>query len=99
MDGLAYCNGKVGTRIIQENNNTVVNVTRNQLEDGQGPKGHDQLSGSFSIVEGEAFTVTLWAGVEGFHMTVNGRHETSFAYREVNFCKTIRCHTSVFASN
>ncbi|KAB2040264.1 hypothetical protein ES319_D02G071000v1 [Gossypium barbadense] len=28
------------------------------------------------------FTATLWVGLEGFHMTVNGRHETSFAYRE-----------------
>ena len=99
MDGLVQCNEKVGERIVQENNNIVVNLTGNQPEDWQSPRGHGQLSGSFSIVEGEPFTVILWAGVEGFHMTVNGRHETSFAYREVNFCKTIRLHTSLFVSN
>ncbi|KAJ1283626.1 hypothetical protein BS78_03G142500 [Paspalum vaginatum] len=81
VDGLLVCNEKAGARIIQENNNTVINVTGNQLEDGQRSKGQRQLSSS-SIVEGEPFTVTLWAGLEGFHMTVNGRHETSFTYRE-----------------
>lgn len=82
VDGLVHCNEKVGARIVQESNNTVVNITGNQPEDWQSQTGHGQLSGRFSIVEGEPFTVTLWAGVEGFHMTVNGRHETSFAYRE-----------------
>ncbi|CAO2208082.1 unnamed protein product [Urochloa humidicola] len=82
VDGLVLCNEKVGGIIIQENNNTMINVTGNQSEDGQRPKERSQLSGSFSVVEGEPFTVTVWAGVEGFHMTVNGRHETSFAYRE-----------------
>ena len=83
VDGLVRCNEKVGASVIQENNNTMINVTGNQPEDGQKPKERSQLSGSFSIVEGEPFTVTVWAGGEGFHMTVNGRHETSFAYREV----------------
>lgn len=83
VDGLVRCNEKVGANIIQEDNNTMINATGNQHEDGQRRKERSQLSGSFSIVEGEPFTVTLWAGVEGFHMTVNGRHETSFAYREV----------------
>lgn len=99
VDGLVHCNEKVGARIVQESNNTVVNITGNQPEDWQSQTGHGQLSGRFSIVEGEPFTVTLWAGVEGFHMTVNGRHETSFAYREVNFCNTIRLHTSLFVCN
>lgn len=40
-------------------------------------------STSFPFVEGNPFTATLWVGIEGFHMTLNGRHETSFAYREV----------------
>lgn len=68
------------------------NVTGNQPEDEKKPKGRAHLSGSFPIVEGEPFTATLWAGAEGFHMTVNGRHETSFAYREVSLCKAIRLH-------
>lgn len=40
---------------------------------------------NFPFVEGNPFTATLWVGLEGFHMTVNGRHETSFAYREVRY--------------
>ncbi|XVF66057.1 hypothetical protein PTKIN_Ptkin10aG0003400 [Pterospermum kingtungense] len=39
-------------------------------------------SANFPFIEGNPFTATLWVGSEGFHMTVNGRHETSFAYRE-----------------
>lgn len=39
----------------------------------------------FPFVEGHPFTATLWNGIEGFHMTVNGRHETSYRYREVRF--------------
>jgi hypothetical protein len=72
----------VGTNVIQGSNNTTQNVTLNQPEDEKRPKGRAHFSGSFSIVEGEPFTATLWAGAEGFHMTVNGRHETSFTYRE-----------------
>lgn len=40
---------------------------------------------NFPFVEGNPFSATLWVGLEGFHMTVNGRHETSFAYREVRY--------------
>jgi hypothetical protein len=74
----------VATNVIQGSNNTTQNVTTNQPEDEKRPKGRAHLSGSFSIVEGEPFTATVWAGAEGFHMTVNGRHETSFTYREVS---------------
>jgi hypothetical protein len=98
VDGLVRCNEKVGASIIQENNSTMINATGNQPGDGQRAKEHSQLSGSFSIVEGEPFTLTLWAGVEGFHITVNGQHETSFVYREVRFCKAVRLHTSIFVS-
>lgn len=42
---------------------------------------------NFPFSEGNPFTATLWVGSEGFHMTVNGRHETSFAYREVCYRK------------
>lgn len=41
------------------------------------------VSAAFQFVEGNPFIATFWAGAEGFHTTVNGRHETSFAYREV----------------
>ncbi|CAL5430452.1 unnamed protein product [Camellia sinensis] len=44
--------------------------------------GSAHVSANFPFVEGNPFTATLWVGLEGFHMTVNGRHETSFAYRK-----------------
>lgn len=62
----------------------MMNVTQSHPEDEKRHRGSDHLSGGFTIVEGEPFITTLWVGVEGFHMTVNGRHETSFAYREVS---------------
>ncbi|MCE3215886.1 hypothetical protein HAX54_003992 [Datura stramonium] len=30
-----------------------------------------------AFLEGNPFTATLWVGIEGFHMSVNGRHEAS----------------------
>lgn len=82
VDGLVRCNQQLGASIIQGSNNTMQNVTGNEPEDEKRPKGRAHFSGSFPIVEGEPFTATVWAGAGGFHMTVNGRHETSFAYRE-----------------
>ena len=37
----------------------------------------------FPFINGLPFAATLWVGWEGFHMTVNGKHVTSFEYREV----------------
>lgn len=47
-------------------------------------EGSNHESSTFHFVEGNPFTATLWAGDEGFHMTVNGRHETSYVYRQVS---------------
>lgn len=52
-------------------------------------------SASFPFVEGNPFTATLWVGIEGFHMTLNGRHETSFAYREVRCQITSMIHNKM----
>nr|DAD32995.1 TPA_asm: hypothetical protein HUJ06_011846 [Nelumbo nucifera] len=49
---------------------------------GWGKDERCPARGSSSNIKGNPFTATLWVGPEGFHMTVNGRHETSFAYRE-----------------
>ncbi|TVU21078.1 hypothetical protein EJB05_30692, partial [Eragrostis curvula] len=82
VDGLVRCNEKAGPNTILDGNNTMVNVTQHQPYDEKRPRGREHVSGGFAILEGEPFTATLWTGVEGFHMTVNGKHETSFAYRE-----------------
>lgn len=70
---------------------------RSSLEEHQNVSlhNHDMLSNvsrggahataNFPFVESSPFTATIWAGLDGFHLTVNGRHETSFAYREVRY--------------
>lgn len=40
----------------------------------------------FPFVEGKLFVLTLRAGMEGYHISVNGRHITSFPYRTVSNC-------------
>lgn len=37
----------------------------------------------FPFSEGRLFSLTLRAGVEGYHINVGGRHITSFPYRPV----------------
>lgn len=98
VDALVRCNQQVSVNIIQGSSNTTQNGSANQPEDEKRLKGRAHFSGSSAIVEGEPFTATLWAGVEGFHLTVNGRHETSFAYREVSLCYVIRLHSLMFMS-
>lgn len=79
VDGLVLCNEQAVRSSLEENLNMsqpssdmLTNVSR----------GGAYGSANFPFVEGNPFTATLWVGLEGFHMTVNGRHETSFAYRE-----------------
>lgn len=38
----------------------------------------------YPFVEGRLFVLTLRAGMEGYHVSVNGRHVTSFPYRTVS---------------
>ncbi|MED6174994.1 hypothetical protein PIB30_074273 [Stylosanthes scabra] len=79
VDGFALCNVQVGS-----NNEANVNVgqpTSDITSNVSSESAH--RTGNFPFTEANPFTATLWAGSEGFHMTVNGRHETSFAYREL----------------
>lgn len=39
----------------------------------------------FPFAEGKLFVLTLSAGLEGYHVNVDGRHITSFPYRTVSF--------------
>jgi hypothetical protein len=45
--------------------------------------GGDKSELWFPFAEGIPFAATLWMGAEGFHMTVNGRHISSFQYCQV----------------
>lgn len=80
VDGLVRCNEQLGESVVPES----LNGSRLDGERlAEKLKHSSHLSVGFPFVEGHPFTATLWAGLEGFHLTVNGRHETSFAYREV----------------
>ncbi|EOA30111.1 hypothetical protein CARUB_v10013222mg [Capsella rubella] len=70
VDELPLCNKQTGRITLEESSNDKENMD-------------SSLSNSnFPFLKGSPFTATLWFGVEGFHMTINGQHETSFAYRE-----------------
>lgn len=74
VDELVRCNVHSGESIIEDRLNE-------SAVDGKKKSSH--LSINFPFTDGHAFTGNLWAGLDGFHMTVNGRHETSFMYKEV----------------
>ncbi|OMO53423.1 hypothetical protein CCACVL1_28661 [Corchorus capsularis] len=76
VDGLGLCNEQLVRSTAEDNQNVSGDSSSN------APQGSSHASANFPFVEGNPFIATLWVGLEGFHMTVNGRHETSFAYRE-----------------
>lgn len=79
VDGLDSCNEHLVRSTMEEHQNL-----SNPIDDKHIDKStlHAHVGGNFPFVEGSPFTATLWVGLEGFHMTLNGRHETSFKYRE-----------------
>ncbi|XVF38937.1 hypothetical protein REPUB_Repub20aG0145700 [Reevesia pubescens] len=79
VDGLGLCNEQLVGSTMEENQNVSFSSGDASTNASQGSS---YASANFPFVEGNPFTATLWVGLEGFHMTVNGRHETSFAYRE-----------------
>lgn len=75
MDELDQCNELLG----KENNRTVkANRYTNGLHDGKPRK-------YFPFRQNDLFVATLRVGSEGIQMTVDGKHITSFAFREVMF--------------
>lgn len=82
VDGLVLCNEQVVRSSLDESLN-VSQPSSDMFTNVSRVSAHGDAN--FPFIEGNPFTATLWVGVEGFHMTVNGRHETSFAYREVRY--------------
>lgn len=80
VDDLVTCNQQIGGTINKDRNKSLVDARGNLTIAKQGTA----TSLNFPFVDGNPFAATLWVGREGFHMTVNGRHETSFAFRTVN---------------
>eukprot|EP00250_Pteridium_aquilinum_P011658 c20220_g1_i1 orf=381-2360(-) len=70
VDGLDVCTDQVGKAVVRKSNTNM-----------KGPMVGDNKSW-FPFMNGLPFAATLWAGWEGFHMTVNGKHVTSFEYRQ-----------------
>lgn len=77
VDELEKCNkivGNVETRLSESNKN--FNKSKSMV---QGAKTRTY----FPFKLGHPFAATLRVGVDGIQMTVDGKHVTSFAYREV----------------
>ncbi|KAF3431471.1 hypothetical protein FNV43_RR26202 [Rhamnella rubrinervis] len=70
VDELDQCNKIVGK------GDTRLNVSRRSLQDGSKSRKY------FPFKQGYPFVATLRVGLEGIQMTVDGKHITSFAYRE-----------------
>lgn len=51
-----------------------------------GRKQKPEVTWPFPFVEGRLFILTMRAGIDGYHISVGGRHVTSFPYRTVS-CK------------
>ncbi|KAL0397383.1 UNVERIFIED_CONTAM: Hydroxyproline O-galactosyltransferase GALT3 [Sesamum calycinum] len=79
VDGLVKCNTQMVRRTAEDNLNASHPANRKLSNVSEGST---HASAALHFVEGNPFAATLWAGYEGFHMTVNGRHETSFTYRK-----------------
>ncbi|XP_051209350.1 beta-1,3-galactosyltransferase GALT1 [Lolium perenne] len=71
VDGLERCNSMVGRE-----EKSIMNSTRNT-----GAKQGRKSSKHFPFKQGYLAIATLRIGLEGIHMSVDGRHITSFAYR------------------
>lgn len=81
VDELDQCNQVVG----KEDNHTIVHSRQSNVstqvsmvQDGSKPKSY------FPFKQGYLFVATLRVGSEGIQMTVDGKHVTSFSFREVS---------------
>ncbi|KAL9240758.1 hypothetical protein vseg_014941 [Gypsophila vaccaria] len=79
VDGLASCNERLVRSTMEESQNVSESVSKKQNDSSME---HGHVTDNFPFMEGNLFSASLWTGLEGFHMTVNGRHETSFKYKE-----------------
>ena len=59
-----------------------------------GREQKPEVTWPFPFVEGRLFILTIRAGIEGYHISVGGRHVTSFPYRTVIILHMIRMFES-----
>lgn len=79
MDELDQCNDMVGKDDHRFSASRYDNGSRNSslVKEGYKPRQY------FPFKQGNLFVGTLRVGAEGIQMTVDGKHITSFGYREV----------------
>ena len=80
MDDLKQCNekvGKVDSRRFATNESSVISLWSSKGENKTRSRQY------FPFKLGYLSVMTLRVGEEGFQMTVDGKHITTFAYREV----------------
>lgn len=51
--------------------------------------GRPSIDWPYPFAEGKQFVLTITAGLEGYHVNVDGRHVTSFPYRTVSSYGTL----------
>uniref|UniRef100_A0A0A8YRV7 Galectin n=1 Tax=Arundo donax TaxID=35708 RepID=A0A0A8YRV7_ARUDO len=73
VDDLVGCNAIVGGE------------EKNMMSSKHHPAAKKDGEPYFPFKQGHLAIATLRVGLEGIHMTVDGKHITSFAYRAVNF--------------
>ncbi|KAL7091405.1 hypothetical protein ACP275_12G103800 [Erythranthe tilingii] len=79
VDELDQCNELLG----KENNHTVVKANRHANTTSKISMAHDGKSRKyFPFKQNDLFVATIRVGSEGIQMTVDGKHITSFAFRE-----------------
>ncbi|XP_004959045.1 hydroxyproline O-galactosyltransferase GALT6 [Setaria italica] len=77
VDGLVKCE----KWIRDDDEHSIKSKTAWWLNRLIGQKKEVNLDWPFPFVEGQLFVLTLSAGLEGYHVSVDGRHVTSFPYR------------------
>lgn len=81
VDGLLKCE----KWIREDDNKTEESTATWWLNRLIGRAKKISLDWSYPFVEEKLFVLTLSAGLEGYHINVDGRHVTSFPYRTVSF--------------
>lgn len=82
VDDLAVCNPMVGK---DEKQTYPTKARFNVSRDSLGKKQRNETRKYFPFKRGHLAIAILRVGSEGVHMTVDGKHITSFAFREVLF--------------
>ncbi|KAJ4844208.1 Hydroxyproline O-galactosyltransferase galt2 [Turnera subulata] len=80
VDGLVRCEKWTRNDIVDAKESK----TTSWLKRFIGRKQKPEVTWPFPFVEGRLFILTLRAGVDGYHISVGGRHVTSFPYRTVH---------------